>query len=66
MRQLIKKIQLRTRHCMHRNAAFSTEIRRKVSYAGREGSRYHLVLFCSNLSFELTLHSVKIADLPPL
>ena len=34
--QLIKHSQYRTRHCTHTNAALSTEIGRKVSYASRE------------------------------
>ena len=41
--QLIINIRFCTRHCMHTNAAFSTEIERKVSYAAQEESRLDLV-----------------------
>ena len=42
VRQLIKNIPFRTRHCMHTNTAFSTEIGRKASYTTWEKSERFL------------------------
>ena len=47
--QSIKYSQLRTRHCAQTKASLVTEIRREVSYAAREGSRFHLVFLLPSL-----------------